>query len=83
MAGHFAPGSVPISCHIILCAVQVTLALNGEAAPAAAMIRKNVYQQMMFLQRKQMARCDYCSISGSQLIYFQVEPEVPLFVYVY
>lgn len=44
----FASGSIPISCHIIWCFVRVTLTPNGEAAPAAAVIRKNVYRQVMF-----------------------------------
>lgn len=31
---------------------------TDKAAPAAALIRKNVYQQMLLFQQKQMAHCD-------------------------
>lgn len=46
--GHLAPGSVPISCHIISCFVRVTLALNRDAAPAAAVIRKMFISKLCF-----------------------------------
>lgn len=51
MTGHFAPGSVPISCHIISCSVWVTLALNREAVPAAAVIRIMFISKWCFLNR--------------------------------
>lgn len=51
VTGHFAPGSVPISCHIIVCFVRVTLALNREAVPAAAVIRKMFISKWCFFNR--------------------------------
>lgn len=51
VTGHFAPGSVPISCHIISCFVRVTLAQNREAAPAAAVIRKMFISKWCFFNR--------------------------------
>lgn len=49
LTGRFASGDVLIWCHIISCFVWVTLALNGEAAPAAAMIRKVFISKWCFL----------------------------------
>lgn len=51
VTGHFAPGSVLVSCHIISCFVQVTLALNRRAAPAAAVIRKMFISKWSFFNR--------------------------------
>lgn len=51
LTGRVASGGVLISCHIISCFVWVTLALNGEAAPAAAMIRKVFISKWCFLNR--------------------------------
>lgn len=51
LTDRFASGSGLISCHIIWCFVWVTLALNGEAEPAAAMIRKVFIGKWCFLNR--------------------------------
>lgn len=51
VTGYFAPGGIPISCHIISCFVWVTLALNREAVPAAAVIRKMFISKWCFFNR--------------------------------
>lgn len=52
--GRFASGGVLFSCHIILCFLWVTLALNREAVPAAAMIRKVFISKWCFLNRNNL-----------------------------
>lgn len=51
LTGHFASGGVLTLRHIISCFVWVTLALNGEAAPAAAVIRKVFISKWCVLKR--------------------------------